>query len=56
MTYLEPHLVESVRRILESNYPGYNIEQKKMGCLFPNYVAVGTLQGTRYDDELKVWI
>ncbi len=56
MTYLEPRLVESVRRILESNYPGYNIEQKKMGCLFPNYVAVGTLQGTRYDDELKVWI
>jgi hypothetical protein len=55
VTHLEPGLVESVRQILESNYPGYDIERKRMGCLFPNYVAVGTLQGTRYDDELNVW-
>jgi hypothetical protein len=55
VTHLEPGLVGSVRQILESNYPGYDIERKKMGCLFPNYVAVGTLQGTRYDDELSVW-
>jgi hypothetical protein len=53
--HVERGLVESARQILESSYPGYDIERKKMGCLFPNYVAVGTLQGTRYDDELNVW-
>ena len=30
-------LVESVRQILESSYPGYDIERKRMGCLFPNH-------------------
>jgi hypothetical protein len=54
VTHLEPDLVQNVRQILESNYPGYDIGRKKMGCLFPNYVTTSTLQGTKYDDELKV--
>jgi hypothetical protein len=53
--HLEPGMVVAVRQILESSYPGYDIERKKMGCLFPNYVAVCALQGMKYDDELKVW-
>lgn len=49
---LDPTLVDAFRRIIEDNYPGYDIRRKKMGGLFPSYLVVGKMQGMRYDDEL----
>lgn len=49
---LEPSLAEAFRRIIETNYPGYDIGRKKMGLLFPDYIAWAGMQGMRYDDEL----
>jgi hypothetical protein len=51
---LEPKLLEAFRRIIETNYPGYDVGRKKMGVLFPDYVVVARMQGMRYDDELNV--
>lgn len=51
---LDPTLVDAFRRIIEDEHPGYDVRRKKMGGLFPNYVAVGAMQGMRYDDELSL--
>ena len=51
---LTPGRSEGVWRILEDRYPGYDVNRKITGCLFPNYVAVGHGPGVRYDDELPV--
>lgn len=51
---LEPTLVEKFRRIIEDNYPGYDVGRKKVGVLFPEYIVVGRMHGMRYDDELAV--
>jgi len=50
---LEPKLLNAFRRIIEANYPGYDVGRKKVGVLFPDYVVVTKMQGMRYDDELS---
>lgn len=50
------HLTAEARlgfwRVMEDNYPGYDVNRRRMGALFPHYSAVGMLPGLRYDDEL----
>lgn len=55
INHLEPALSQEVRIILEDGYPGYDIDRKRMGHLFPDHVIMSGLQGMKYDDELKVW-
>lgn len=51
---LEPGQADPVRSILETRYPGYDVNRKITGRLFPDHVAIGHGPGTRYDDELSV--
>lgn len=51
---LEPELGGAVNRIIEDPYPGYDIGRNKMGSVLPEHVAMASLQGLRYDDELKM--
>jgi hypothetical protein len=51
---LEPGLAEQVRTIMEDPYPGYDIDRKMTGSLFPQHIVVGIGKGMRYDDELAV--
>lgn len=39
---------------MEDNYPGYDLERRIIGRLFPDHVAVFTFPGLKYDDELAV--
>ena len=41
-------------RIMEDPYPGYDINRKISGVLFPERRTIGILEGMRYDDELSV--
>lgn len=52
-TCLEPAVAHEFTMFIETHYPGYDVNRKKMGVLFPNYVAVGQFEGLRYDDELN---
>jgi len=38
-----------MRSILESRYPGYDVDRKITGCLFSDHVAIGHGPGTKYD-------
>jgi hypothetical protein len=49
---LEPAVADEFNRFIETHYPGYDVNRKKMGVLFPDYVAVGQLEGLGYDDDL----
>jgi hypothetical protein len=51
---LKPGIAEGLQRIIEARYPGYDIDRKKVGCLFPEHVMVAASPGIRYDDELVV--
>jgi len=55
VTCLKPGVVAGFTRIIEAPYPGYDIGRKKLGALFADYVAVGRMQGVKYDDELTIW-
>jgi hypothetical protein len=50
---LDPALAEPFRRIIEDNYPGFDVGRKKMGALLPAYISMARMQGMRYDDELR---
>jgi hypothetical protein len=54
LSCLEPGQFGPVGTILESRYPGYDVNRKITGYLFPDHVAVGHVRGLRYDDELPV--
>jgi len=54
LSCLKPGQSDPVRSILESRYPGYDVNRKITGCLFPDHVAIGHVPGMRYDDELPV--
>lgn len=54
MSCLEPGQLDPVRQILDSPYPGYDINRRITGCLFPDHLAIGHGPGARYDDELPV--
>jgi len=49
---LEPSLAESFRAIMEDRYPGFDVGRRKMGRLFPDYVAATRMEGVPYHDEL----
>jgi hypothetical protein len=51
---LHPNLIEDFRRVIEHNYPGYDVGRKKMGVLFPEYIAMVWMGGMKYDDELAL--
>lgn len=50
---VEPALREGIRTVMEDPYPGYDVNRKMCGRLFPEHVMSGYMQGQRYDDELK---
>ena len=54
LSCLKPGQSDPVRSILEARYPGYDVNRKITGCLFPDHVAIGHAPGMRYDDELPV--
>lgn len=54
VAHLKPGYVKDFWRIMEDNYPGYDLDRHITGALFPGHVMVATFQGLRYDDELKV--
>ena len=54
MSCLKPGQSGPVWSILETRYPGYDLNRKITGRLFPEYVAIGYGPGTKYDDELAV--
>lgn len=39
-------------RIMEDSKPGYDINRKKVGALFPEHTVLGMVSGLKYDDEL----
>jgi hypothetical protein len=49
-----PDMRDQIWSIIEDNYPGYEVERKITGRLFPNYVVNSYLEGIRFDDELQV--
>jgi hypothetical protein len=51
---LQPGRADRVSAILETSYPGYDVNRKITGYLFPEHVAIGHGPGTKYDDELPV--
>ncbi len=51
---LKPDVVESFWRIMQDPYPGYDLDRKRVGCLFAERITVAHAQGVRYDDELAV--
>jgi hypothetical protein len=51
---LTPGQSKRVWRVLEDHYPGYDVDRKIIGGLFPDYIAVAHPVGIRYDDELAV--
>jgi hypothetical protein len=53
-THLEPSFAPGFRTIIQDRYPGYDVERKKVGCVLPEHVIVGSAPGLRYDDELSV--
>jgi len=56
-TCLKPDLAEDFWRIMESQYPGYDLHRKITGVLLPEATAIALLEGVRYDDELSVsWV
>lgn len=55
LTCLEPGVATAFTTIIDTRYPGYDIGRKKMGALFADHVAVGRMEGVRYDDELTIW-
>jgi hypothetical protein len=50
---LEPHARQKISIIMENAYPGYEVNQHRVGVLFSDTVFSAYLQGMRYDDELK---
>jgi hypothetical protein len=54
LSCLMPGKSDPVRSIVESRYPGYDLNRKITGCLFSDYIAIGHVRGMRYDDELPV--
>lgn len=52
--HLVPEAQLSFWRIMEDNYPGYDVNRKKVGTLFPKHAVMGMLEGIRYDDELVI--
>jgi hypothetical protein len=52
---LETSVSAGFTRIIETRYPGYEIGRKKMGVVLPDRIAVGRMQGVKYDDDLTVW-
>jgi hypothetical protein len=55
LSCLEPGVVAEFTMVIETRYPGYDIGRKRMGALFAEYVAVGRMEGGKYDDELTIW-
>lgn len=51
---LHPNLVQTFRQVVADPYPGYDAGREKMGSVLPRRVAVGCLEGDRYDDELTI--
>jgi hypothetical protein len=51
---LEPDLIPAFRAVMETRYPGYDIQRNKMGRVLPDHVSMAHLEGVRYDDELAV--
>jgi hypothetical protein len=54
LSCLKPGQSDPVWSILEARYPGYDLNRKITGCLFPDYVAIVHGPGIKYDDELSV--
>jgi hypothetical protein len=40
-------------RIMEDSKPGYDINRKKVGALFPEHTILAIMPGLKYDDELS---
>ena len=55
LSCFEPGVVTGFTMVIETRHPGYDIGRKKMGALFADYVAVGRMEGVKYDDELTIW-
>jgi hypothetical protein len=50
---IEPKVADTVRGVLETSYPGFDVGRKKVGQLFPETIVTGPLPGVLYDDELS---
>jgi hypothetical protein len=51
---LEPQFAKSLQTLAEDPYPGFDINRKKIGVLFPRNYINAYMQGDRFDDELAV--
>lgn len=51
---MAPSVSHQIWDVLEDQYPGYDVNRRMMGKLFPDYVVKPSFPGIRYDDELEV--
>lgn len=49
---LKPDRRSGFWQLMESRFPGYDVNRKIAGVLLPEHTTTGAMQGTRYDDEL----
>ncbi|MEQ1945742.1 MAG: hypothetical protein ABL995_01035 [Bryobacteraceae bacterium] len=54
LSCLKPGQADPVQAILDARFPGYDVNRKITGYLFPDHVVIGHAPGTKYDDELLV--
>lgn len=50
---LEPTVRSSFWQLVQSRFPGYDVNRKIAGVLLPEHTTSSAMQGTRYDDELN---
>jgi hypothetical protein len=51
---LEPEVREMFWQVMNDPYPGFDVNRRKTGKLFPDFIVQGYMEGTTYDDELQV--
>jgi hypothetical protein len=52
--HLKQSVVTGFWKIMEDNYPGYDLARRITGQLFPDQVVVGSVSNLQYDDQLPV--
>jgi len=53
-TYLEPSVRAFFNAIIDDPFPGYETRLKRVTRILPDHVMMATMQGQRFDDDLKV--
>jgi hypothetical protein len=53
VSLLKPGTGSGFWQLMESRFPGYDVNRQITGVLLPEHITTGAMQGTRYDDELN---